>query len=168
MIAFTSAVIAYGVLLNGPLSQASADWGTFGDFIGGMAGTVIALATLVALVVALQLQAKELEETRQALRDQVAATRDQLQDVRRYETRRVRPILKAEWFAEEKKERVFWRITNVGLGPCILDSVDFYVDRKKVSSHEFDSVEDAHQVWREVISCVFHGYLPPIPREACH
>jgi hypothetical protein len=100
------------------LSRASADWGTFGDFVSGIAGTVIAMCTLVALAITLNLQAKELEATRQELGKQTHAANQQLE----YEARRQRPMIKTEWFPETFS--LEWRITNVGFGPCIIDRVE--------------------------------------------
>jgi hypothetical protein len=69
--ALVVSVLAYGGVLHSQgISSSSNDWGTFGDFVSGIAGTVIALATLVAIAFTLQLQANELEETREQLRNQ--------------------------------------------------------------------------------------------------
>lgn len=46
------------------------DWGAFGDFVSGIGGTVIALATLVAIAVTLSLQAAELDATKSLLAEQ--------------------------------------------------------------------------------------------------
>jgi hypothetical protein len=102
------------------LSRASEDWGTFGDFVSGIAGTAIAMCTLVALAITLHLQAKELEATRRELGKQTEAAHRQLE----YEARRLRPFLKTEWFQDEHAGKLEWRITNVGLGPCIIDHVE--------------------------------------------
>lgn len=59
------------------ISENSGDWGTFGDFIGGIAGTVVSLLALIALAYNLYLQASELEETRGELRKQAEAMRQQ-------------------------------------------------------------------------------------------
>lgn len=66
-------VFAYSSGIRGALSSDSGDWGTFGDFVGGFAGTLIGLGTLIALAIALQLQARELSETRAALEEQSRA-----------------------------------------------------------------------------------------------
>jgi hypothetical protein len=52
------------------LSPRSDDWGSFGAFISGIAGTTIALTTLIALAATFALQARELESSRHALQRQ--------------------------------------------------------------------------------------------------
>jgi len=124
--AFDIAPLAYFSFVQGRVSNHAADWGTFGDFVGGIAGTAIALVTLIALVGTLRLQAKELEETRQALQDQAKSARDQIYQSMRFEERRVQPILKTEWHPDGGTGFTHWVMTNVGLGPCILDQLDLY------------------------------------------
>jgi hypothetical protein len=76
--AFALSIGAYTLSLSQQgLSNRSGDWGTFGDFIGGMAGTLIAFMTLVAIAFTLHLQARELEETRAELEKQTTATERQ-------------------------------------------------------------------------------------------
>ena len=71
LLAVLLSLLAYSIVLHSQgISTRSGDWGTFGDFVSGIAGTAIALATLVAIAFTLQLQATELEETRRQLRDQ--------------------------------------------------------------------------------------------------
>ena len=53
------------------MSSHSEDWGSFGAFVSGIAGTAIALATLVALAVTFALQARELENSRHAVERQI-------------------------------------------------------------------------------------------------
>jgi hypothetical protein len=53
-------------------------WGEFGDFIGGIVGTVLGAATLIALAVTLLLQARALHDTRHALAHQQQSAQDQL------------------------------------------------------------------------------------------
>ena len=159
-VAFVAALVAYWIGLSGPLSQSSTDWGTFGDFVGGMAGTVIALSTLIALVVALQLQAKELDETKAALRDQANTARAQLENMRHYEERRVQPILKAEWHPDSKTGLTRWVIKNVGLGPCILDQINLYFDDELAGNHDFETPELAIPVWRTAIQKALKDRYP--------
>lgn len=64
---FLSTFIYWRVLGPQGVSTTSTDWGTFGDFVSGIAGTIIALATLIALAVTLHLQAKEMAAARDLL-----------------------------------------------------------------------------------------------------
>jgi hypothetical protein len=59
----------------GTISNDSAKWGTFGDYVSGFGGTIVALATLIAVVYALDLQDRELSATRSALNRQLFDTR---------------------------------------------------------------------------------------------
>lgn len=160
MLTLIAVVLAYAVLIDSGLSQDSTDWGTFGDFVGGIAGTVIALSTLVALVIALQLQAKELEQMRSALDEQTKATQKQIERARLYEERRVQPLLKAEWSIDSNTQCIYWRITNVGLGPCIMDSIELFVFGQMIGSHEFDSRQKAHEVWCRALSKTLDSGYP--------
>jgi hypothetical protein len=70
-VALAISILAYFAGLSSlGLSNLSSDWGTFGDFVGGIAGTAISLVTLWAIASTLKLQAKELAETKQHLQDQ--------------------------------------------------------------------------------------------------
>lgn len=46
------------------------DWGQLGSYFGGVAGTLVSLAALIALAINLHLQAQELQETRAELKGQ--------------------------------------------------------------------------------------------------
>ncbi len=58
----------------------SADWGTFGDFLSGVAGTVLSGATLVAVALTLSLQARELRESRALVEEQASTLRQEAFD----------------------------------------------------------------------------------------
>ena len=61
-VALVGSTVIYWAVLHryGGISPDSTDWGSFGAFITGVAGTIIALATLIALAMTLDLQAREL------------------------------------------------------------------------------------------------------------
>src|SRR5690606_40573113 len=100
------ALVYYSHLSYLGLSTNSADWGTFGDFVSGLAGTVIALLTLCALAFTLHLQATELAETRAALSDQARTAEQLLQLTLQIEQRRVRPRVQVQGVREAKPTRV--------------------------------------------------------------
>jgi hypothetical protein len=52
-----------------PLAESGGNWGTFGDFIGGVLNPVVAYAAFYWLTQSVRLQKQELSETRLALRD---------------------------------------------------------------------------------------------------
>ena len=159
--AFVAALIAYAIGMSAPLSESSTDWGTFGDFVGGIAGTVIALITLVALVVALHLQAKELEETRQALQDQVVASKDQLQLIEDTERVRIQPVLKVEWFPYlDNMNTVILRFTNIGFGPCLMEQVHVQANSQHVGSHDLEDWNTADVVWKNALRNVLGSNYP--------
>jgi uncharacterized membrane protein len=157
-------VIAFSIYRHqfaGEYSPSGSDWGLFGDYIGGVAGTFLAFATLIALVVALVVQATELEETRRALRDQAAATIQQVKDMRLYEQRRVQPLIRAEWQRLRRTtEGVCWGIRNVGLGPCILDGIELYEGNERIGVHGFDDVLQVMDLWSLVIANVLRDEKP--------
>lgn len=51
------------------LSTSSSDWGTFGDYIGGILNPIMALFAFYWLTRSILIQKKELEESQNALRD---------------------------------------------------------------------------------------------------
>lgn len=67
---FGVSVFFYHQYILGPISASAKDWADYGNFMGGFAGAAVSLLTLIALAINLHLQAKELQETAQALRDQ--------------------------------------------------------------------------------------------------
>ena len=70
--------IAWFFLVNGRmLSADSSDWGTFGDFIGGLLNPAIAYMAFYWLTVSVLIQKTELSETRIALTESRDAQRDQ-------------------------------------------------------------------------------------------
>ena len=65
-----ASLLAYAIRFWAMPVGESEDWGTFGDFVGGFAGTFLGLLTLAAIAITLHLQANELEDTRSALQRQ--------------------------------------------------------------------------------------------------
>lgn len=61
------AVFLYFLKFRGQLSNDQAVWGAFGDFVGGIANPVLSFFSLVALLITLVLQRKELSYTRKEL-----------------------------------------------------------------------------------------------------
>jgi len=73
-----SAVIATVFILyfdnfKGNLSSSNSDWGTFGDFIGGTLNPILSILSLIALLLTIVLQSKELESTRMELERSASA-----------------------------------------------------------------------------------------------
>ena len=62
------AFIWYFMYFNGEISQKQEIWGVFGDYIGGILNPVFSFLALVALLLTIVLQSKELEETRKELK----------------------------------------------------------------------------------------------------
>lgn len=65
--------IAYFSKFHGSLSIANADWGTFGDFVGGTLNPILSFLGLIALLLTIVLQSKELESTRKELERSASA-----------------------------------------------------------------------------------------------
>lgn len=58
---------AYFLNFNDRISTSNSDWGTFGDFIGGTLNPILSFLGLIALLLTISLQSKELELTRNEL-----------------------------------------------------------------------------------------------------
>jgi hypothetical protein len=69
----------FGLKLGQPLAENPANWGTFGDYFGGLLNPIIAFTALYWLTRSVRLQKEELNETRAALEDAATAQRDQVQ-----------------------------------------------------------------------------------------
>lgn len=65
--------ILYFQNFNGSQSPNNADWGTFGDFIGGTLNPILSFLSLIALLLTIVLQSKELESTRIELKRSASA-----------------------------------------------------------------------------------------------
>jgi len=63
--------------LNAPISDASDNWGTFGDFVGVLLNPTVAFFAFYWLIKSVRIQKEELFETRKALED--SAESQQLQ-----------------------------------------------------------------------------------------
>ena len=78
-IAFTGISIYMGwfILQGQDISTSSSDWGSFGDFIGGVINPLIAFFAFYWLTISVLIQKRELSDTRQALIDSEKAQRKQ-------------------------------------------------------------------------------------------
>jgi hypothetical protein len=88
-------LLLYFVALSlGFVTEAShARWGTFGDFVGGLLGPLLGFLSLIALLLTIVLQNRELEETRKELKQSREAHEGQLE------------ALKAQLASTERRER---------------------------------------------------------------
>jgi hypothetical protein len=81
----TAAVIAIGAVFwlyftnfTGELSKKNDVWGTFGDFIGGTLNPILSFLALIALLLTIILQSRELEATRDELKRSASAHEKQV------------------------------------------------------------------------------------------
>lgn len=74
LIAASIAVRLYAAKFNGPLSPDGNSWGTFGDYFGGVVGTLVSIAAFVMLVRTIYLQ----REMISIAEGQIALAREQL------------------------------------------------------------------------------------------
>lgn len=62
-----------------PVSLSSSDWGTLGDFLGGVLNPIIAFSAFMWLTMSVRLQKEELAYTRSTLQEASNAQKDQVQ-----------------------------------------------------------------------------------------
>jgi len=81
----TAAVMAIGTVFwlyftnfTGELSKKNDVWGTFGDFIGGTLNPILSFFALIALLLTIVLQSRELEATREELKRSASAHEKQV------------------------------------------------------------------------------------------
>lgn len=72
----------YFLWFSGPLSTTQSVWGEFGDFVGGTLNPLISFFALLALLITIVLQSKELEETRKQL-ERAATAQEKSEDAMR-------------------------------------------------------------------------------------
>ncbi|HAS6391853.1 TPA: putative phage abortive infection protein [Vibrio parahaemolyticus] len=65
--AVVAALVFYFTHFSGELSNKQEDWGTFGDFLGGSLNPLLSFLGLIALLLTIVLQNRELEATREEL-----------------------------------------------------------------------------------------------------
>jgi len=78
IISFTLALAIYFIKFHGSLSDLQGDWGTFGDFFGGVLNPILSFLALIAILVTINLQSQELQETRSELVRTANANEDQV------------------------------------------------------------------------------------------
>ena len=74
-------VFIYRMQFNGPLSADAEKWGQFGDYLGGTLNPILGFISVVALVLTLAVQARQLNISQQQLqlsRQELEATRQEL------------------------------------------------------------------------------------------
>jgi len=63
-------LIFYFRIFNAGLSESNLIWGTFGDYIGGIASPILSFLALIAILITLRYQRQELEKTFQSQKDE--------------------------------------------------------------------------------------------------
>jgi uncharacterized membrane protein len=71
------AIVTYAVHFRGPLSNSVAEWGQFGDYVGGLLNPIFGFLGLVALLATLYLQRQQLQGSLQELKDSAKSLRAQ-------------------------------------------------------------------------------------------
>jgi len=73
----TTAVALYINTFNGSLSDTQGDWGTFGDYLGGILNPIVGLVTVYLVLINVIIQRKELRNSVREMRDSNDALRRQ-------------------------------------------------------------------------------------------
>lgn len=95
------AAASYAIYFWGQNAGGPNEWGTFGDFIGGLSNPLLSFLTIILLVVSLRLQAKELKESSEAVKqsaEELKLTRKIYQNQETLQLRNeVRPQIREEF-----------------------------------------------------------------------
>jgi uncharacterized membrane protein len=89
-LAITGVVLfIYRSTFGSDLSRSHTDWAEFGDYVGGALGPIFALLALIALLITMRLQSKELALSSKELRNSAVALADQSKSLllQNFETR---------------------------------------------------------------------------------
>lgn len=79
--AVVAVVLMYRFQFNGPLSGEAEKWGQFGDYVGGTLNPILGFISVVALILTLAIQSRQLSISHEQLklsRDELQATRQEL------------------------------------------------------------------------------------------
>lgn len=144
-IAITPWVMTFGGL---PISSAPADWGVFGDYVGGTLSGPLALAGLVALLITIQQQ-----------RSFAQSEQNKANDLKYFETaqqclKRAYEAIKPTEAERPSKSRLVWLTTARWLlaASSISDKI----------STTSPSLKDAYELESEHYRMLFAGFLKPL------
>lgn len=120
------AYFAWFAVLRQPLADTTEGWGQFGDYVGGFAGTILAGATVVLLVMSVLIQLQTYRTTKEELKATSQALADQLEQSRH---RAALDSFQAT-LTLFLSQRVYLQQRNSGASlPSILSSFREHVDR---------------------------------------
>lgn len=180
-------VVFFAFIHQRGISRDPGDWGTLGDYFGGLLNPVVSFATLVVAYAVWKQQKEELKATKEALEEQAKTAEQQRQEQRFFDlltlchstvssiTLLARMSARSEFPVQYSgKEAIahFFRSRSTAaseLVACFLE-LGFYATRRKIPGEatfpmlnsEPDSLkrEDLHRAWNtEETSAVFDHYF---------
>lgn len=125
----------YFSIFNGQLSRNQNTWGLFGDFIGGALNPILAFLGLIALLITIRLQSKELVNAAKELEKSTKALEDQ-----------------GESLKKQNIESTFFQLLK--LHNDIVSDLDI---RKKSDSKLLHSGRDCFRKWKKELRDIMRG-----------
>ncbi|WP_290518028.1 hypothetical protein [Alcanivorax sp.] len=116
----TSAAVTYALYFRNYTVGGPGDWGTFGDFLGGISNPLLGFLTIFLLVASLRLQAKELKESTNAVKQSAHELTLTRKIYKNQETLQIRENLRPQVKLElERRIKKCQKILNSNLTPSI-------------------------------------------------
>lgn len=163
LVTITVTISFYFSSFNGDLSFDQAVWGTFGDFMGGTLNPILSFLSLLAILYTIHIQNKELQLTRQELRqsrkaqeNQANNVQDQLNHLEQQEKRHLTFQMLARWNSLKmgKDRRKAWKYLEAR----------FKKKKVKLNIYKFSSQEEkCFEAFAQV--CFFFSDLNKILNE---
>lgn len=116
------AAASYAIYFRGHEAGDPTDWGTFGDFIGGISNPLLSFLTIVLLLYSLRLQARELKESTAAVKQSAAELNLTRRIYENQEILQIRENLRPQ-ISDELKRRI--TRCNKLLGSTIIPGLKF-------------------------------------------
>ena len=69
LVVFGAYILWFSIHLHASISKSPSDWGTFGDFIGGILNPILTFITIIALYFSLRYQIKEVQQAEIEIRE---------------------------------------------------------------------------------------------------
>lgn len=131
------AAVSYVFAFKNHVAGGPGDWGTFGDFIGGISNPLLSFLTIILLVASLRLQARELKESTKAVKqsaEELSLTRKIHEN---QETLQIRDMIRPQLISEleEKVKKAHSSFKSIFSHETCLD--DIYIAKGDLSRTEF-------------------------------
>ena len=167
---FLITLVIYLFKFNNGLSSSNADWGTFGDFMGGTLNPLFALFSLFAIIYSIKIQTEELELSREELE----ATREELTKSREAQEQQSESFkiqnksIKLQSFENtffqlndlliHTKNQLSIKIVYNSYGRILINNIEIGYSESFIQKHYLD-ISGEYKFFKMLVRQVFLSYL---------